>query len=70
MDESLGGAHRYVQRHFGGQHLYLEEMERNMRFAKTIAEKRDLSMLRRKPPKTLCEEDEDDDTDTGNGEAK
>jgi hypothetical protein len=70
MDESLGGAHRYVQRHFGGQHLYLEEMERNMRFARTIAEKRDLSMLRRKPPITLSEEDEDDDTNTGNGEAK
>jgi hypothetical protein len=69
MDESLGGAHRYVQRHFGGQHLYLEEMDRNMRFAKTIAEKRDMSLLRRKPPITLCGTDEDD-TDTGNGEDK
>ncbi|MGH8710402.1 MAG: hypothetical protein ACREVA_03680 [Burkholderiales bacterium] len=67
MDESLGGAHRYVQRHFGGQNLYLEEMDRNMRFARTIAEKRDMSLLRRKPPKTLCEADEDD---TGNGEDK
>lgn len=67
MDESLGGAHRYVQHHFGGQNLYLEEMDRNMRFARTIAEKRDLSLLRRKPPQTLCGEDKDD---TGNGEDK
>jgi len=69
MDESLGGAHRYVQRHFGGQHLYLEEMDRNLRFAKTIAEKRDLSLLRRRPPKSLCGTDEDD-KGTGNGEDK
>ena len=69
MDESLGGAHRYVQRHFGGQNLYLEEMDRNMRFARTIAEKRDLSLLRRKPPQTPCGEDKDK-TKTGNGEDK
>lgn len=61
LNESLGGAHRYVQRHFGGQHLYLEEMDRNMRFARTIAEKRDLSLLRRKPPKTPSGNSEDDE---------
>jgi hypothetical protein len=61
LDESLGGAHRYVQRHFGGQHLYLEEMDRNMRFARTIAEKRDLSLLRRKPPRTMSGNSEDDE---------
>jgi hypothetical protein len=55
MDETLGGAYRYVQRHFGGQNLYLEEMERNIRFARTIAENRDLSMLRRKLPNTNSE---------------
>ncbi|HYA20486.1 MAG TPA: hypothetical protein VEG25_07580 [Burkholderiales bacterium] len=50
MDETLGGAYRYVQRHFGGQNLYLEEMERNVRFARIIGENRDMSLLRRKLP--------------------
>jgi hypothetical protein len=61
LDESLGGAHRYVQRHFGGQHLYLEEMDRNLRFAQTVAKKRDMSLLRRKPPRTLSGNSEDDE---------
>jgi hypothetical protein len=61
LDESLGGAHRYVQRHFGGQHLYLEEMDRNLRFAQTVAKKRDMSLLRRKPPRTLSGTSEDDE---------
>jgi hypothetical protein len=61
LDESLGGAHRYVQRHFGGQNLYLEEMDRNLRFAKTVAKKRDVSLLRRRPPRTLCGNSEDEE---------
>ena len=61
LDESLGGAHRYVQRHFRGQNLYLEEMDRNVRFAKTVAKKRDVSLLRRRPPRTLCGNSEDDE---------
>ena len=61
LDESLGGAYRYVQRHFGGQNLYLEEMDRNLRFAKTVAKKRDVSLLRRRPPRTLCGNSEDDE---------
>ena len=56
LNEALGGAYRYVQRHFGGQNLYLEEVDRNIRFARTIAEKGDMSMLKRKPPETLCGE--------------
>ncbi len=61
LDESLGGAHRYVQRHFRGQNLYLEEMDRNVRFAKTVAKKRDVSLLRRRPPRTQCGNSEDDE---------
>ena len=61
MDESLGGAHRYVQRHFGGQNLYLEEIDRNMRFARTIAENRDFSLLRRNPPNSQCGNSEDEE---------
>ena len=56
LNETLGGAYRYEQRHFGGQNLYLEEVDRNIRFAKTIVEKGDMSMLKRKPPGTLCGE--------------
>jgi hypothetical protein len=61
LDESLGGVHRYVQRHFRGQNLYLEEMDRNVRFAKTVAKKRDVSLLRRRPPRTQCGNSEDDE---------
>ncbi|MGH8750416.1 MAG: hypothetical protein ACREUV_01775 [Burkholderiales bacterium] len=60
LNESLGGAHRYAQGHFGGQNLYLEEADRNIRFAQTIAEQGDMSLLKRRPPETLGEDDKTD----------
>jgi hypothetical protein len=54
LNETLGGAYRYVQSHFGGQNLYLEEVDRNIRFAYTVAQKGDMSLLKRKPPATSC----------------
>ncbi|HVY06146.1 MAG TPA: HD domain-containing protein [Burkholderiales bacterium] len=47
LNHDLGGAHRYVQQHFDGQHLYFEEMKKNVDYASIIAGERDLSLLRR-----------------------
>lgn len=60
LNEALGGAYRYVQRHFGGQNLYLEEVDRNILFAKAIAKKGDMSMLKRKPPESMSGEGKED----------
>ncbi len=55
LNEQLGGAHGYAGKHFGGQNLYFDEIDKNMQYASSVAEKRDLSLLRREPP-TLDEE--------------
>jgi hypothetical protein len=54
LDADLGGCHRYAGQHFGGQHLYLHELEKNVQFARSIGGKQDISALKRKPPKTLA----------------
>ncbi|MGE5525759.1 MAG: hypothetical protein ACM3SS_18750 [Rhodospirillaceae bacterium] len=53
LEQDLGGDHRRVERHFGGQHVYWEELQKNVRHAEAIAAKRDIGMLRRQPPVTL-----------------
>jgi hypothetical protein len=50
LNEKLGRVHRYLQQYFRGQHVYLEEMEKNKQHASKVAEERDLSLLRRVPP--------------------
>jgi hypothetical protein len=57
LDEELGGDHRHVQRHFGGQHVYWEELQKNVRHAEAIAAQREIAMLRRLPPKTVKPEE-------------
>jgi hypothetical protein len=53
MDETLQGAYRYVEKYFNGQNLYLEEIEKNIRFAEyVIAHNADIGMLQRTPPQT------------------
>ncbi len=47
LNEQLGEAHKYVERHFDGQNLYFEEMQKNVRYASIVAEERDLYLLRR-----------------------
>lgn len=42
LDEDLGGRHRNVERHFGGQHVYWDEVQRNVRHAEAIAAEKDL----------------------------
>lgn len=53
MDETLNSVYRYAERHFGGHNLYLETIERNIRFAEYIATHgADIGMLQRSPPQT------------------
>jgi len=51
LNEQLGGAHGYAGKHFGGQNLYLDEIDKNMQYATSVADQRDLSLFRREPPK-------------------
>ena len=53
LDEDLGRGYRYAENHFGGQDLYLEEINKNVRFAQAIDQKGDASALKRTPPETL-----------------
>jgi len=50
LNEQLGEAHKYVQRHFDGRNLYFEEIDKNIQYASKVAEEQDLSMLRRTLP--------------------
>ena len=53
LDADLGGAHQYVRDHFGGQHLYLEELKKNVEFAQSINDEADRAALKRTPPSTI-----------------
>jgi hypothetical protein len=50
LTEHLGAAFDYATDHFGGQNLYLDEVNKNIRYAERIAVKGDLNLLRRVPP--------------------
>lgn len=53
MDETLHGAYHFAEKHFNGQNLYLEAIEKNIRFAEQIiANNADIGMLQRTPPQT------------------
>lgn len=53
LNVDLGGCHAYAQNHFGGQNLYLDEVDKNINFAQALGEEKDSSRLKRKPPETL-----------------
>lgn len=55
LDLQLARAYEYAERHFAGQNLYLEEMQKNVRYARTVSHAPDTAMLRRLPPSTLNE---------------
>ncbi len=57
LNEQLGSAYAYAQHHFGGQNLYLEEIDKNIQYAEAVAQQRDLSLLRRTPPPPQAEDD-------------
>jgi len=53
LDLQLARAYEYAERHFKGQNLYLDEMQKNVRYAQAIADAPNTDMLRRAPPSTL-----------------
>lgn len=52
LTQDLGGCYNYVEHHFGGQNVYFDELEKNVKHARAIVAKSDLSMLRRRPAVT------------------
>jgi hypothetical protein len=55
LNTELGGAHRYAQDHFGGQDLYMEELRKNIEFARAIKDEADRIALKRNPPSTIAD---------------
>ncbi|MDA0225083.1 MAG: hypothetical protein O2975_03105 [Proteobacteria bacterium] len=53
LDEQLDGVYRYAERHFGGQNLYVEDMQKNIEYAQSLANDELDAHLRRDPPHTL-----------------
>jgi hypothetical protein len=50
LNNQLGGVYRFAETHFKGRNLYIETIERNIRFATEVGKLGDLSLLRRLPP--------------------
>lgn len=53
LDQDLDKGYAYAESHFHGQNLYLDEMNKNMKFVQAIASDPELAALRRQPPDTL-----------------
>ncbi|HKQ25054.1 MAG TPA: HD domain-containing protein [Burkholderiales bacterium] len=50
LNDHLGSAYGYADKHFDGRNLYLDEISKNIRYAAEVADQHDLSLLRRTPP--------------------
>lgn len=55
LNLQLARSYEYASRHFGGRNLYLEEMQKNVRYAQLVAQGRNMDLLRRQPPNTLVD---------------
>jgi len=53
LDHDLARAYAYAETHFEGSNLYIDEMQKNVRYAAAYDASRDNRMLRREPPTTL-----------------
>ncbi len=53
LDQQLHRAYLYAEKLFGGQNLYIEEMQRNVKYAEVAASDPEHELLRRNPPTTL-----------------
>lgn len=53
LDLQLARAYEYAARHFAGPNLYLEEMQKNVRYAQILAGSASAASLRRTAPSTL-----------------
>src|SRR5262249_61256925 len=49
LEIDLGGMHQYAQSHFGGQNLYMDAVQQNIRFVEQQAAQSEI-VLRRHPP--------------------
>lgn len=49
LDHSFGSVYRYAETFFGGQNLYMLEVQKNVDYLKYVVEQGDFSLLRRKP---------------------
>lgn len=56
LEQDLGGAYRYVDKHFKGDNLYYSETRKNINYAREIADSGDISLLRRNLPDYAAEE--------------
>ena len=50
LDGTFAGAHRYVQKFFGGQNLYMDAVLQNMKYLMRVIRDDGWDYLRRKPP--------------------
>ncbi|HEV2111375.1 MAG TPA: hypothetical protein VGT99_08480 [Gammaproteobacteria bacterium] len=50
LEGAFAGVHHYAARHFGGQSLYMESLQRNMQHLNEVIAHNDWSLLRRRPP--------------------
>ncbi|MCW5624708.1 MAG: hypothetical protein KIT73_08345, partial [Burkholderiales bacterium] len=50
LEGELQGMHHHLEVHFRGQNLYLEALQKNIRYAQTVADHNDPSLLRRELP--------------------
>jgi hypothetical protein len=60
LQVELGNYGNYGEKHFGGENLYISELEKNIEHARNLGQHEDLSMLRRRPPETLVSEQPED----------
>jgi len=59
LELQLARAYEYAGQHFGGRNLYVEEMQKNVRYAQLVAQAPNFGkQLRRQPPSTLAPETE------------
>ncbi len=50
LDNVLGSAHRYAEKHFDGRNLYVEAVENTINYARTLTTAEDMARLRRLAP--------------------
>jgi len=54
LQKDLQGGFSYAGSHFGGQNLYLDSVEKNIRFARRFRDTHDEGLLKRVPPVTIA----------------
>jgi hypothetical protein len=55
LQQDLEGGYAYAERHFGGSNLYMQSVEKNIRFAQALSDAKDAPSLKRIPPNTKHE---------------